>query len=56
MTALLTACDRQRLRLRREIAPHRQWLRESDGRRETAFHMAKIAEMESELNRLEGKT
>ncbi len=50
---LLTASDREAYRLKREIERHRGWLHDVAGdRRAVAYHSAKIAELQAELNRL----
>jgi hypothetical protein len=54
MPALLTHRDRQIHRLRREIETRERWLAaEMSDRRVAAFHHAKLAELRSELNKLE---
>ncbi len=51
---LLTASDREVFRLRREIDRHRGWMQEEAGdRRAVAFHQAKLAELQAELDKLE---
>lgn len=51
--ALLTAADREAFRLRREIDRHRRFMQEEAGdRRAVAYHQARLAELQAELNKL----
>jgi hypothetical protein len=54
MPALLTAHDREVFRLQREIQKHERWLQDAAGdRRAVAFHQARIAELQHEMEKLE---